>query len=547
MNTKIHFAAYKNGKGKPLCVSKDNEEKLRGLKDAGRLDYESQDGSANNFNIYFNNYTGFFPYKDNGAETSVLVIHKKVCDIAEFCKGYSCTNTASTFECEHLIQKYNSFFEDFSLEIINGLLEHLPFSIIAPTSAKVNEGGFNDNAIFKLLLILQKKDEMRSAINNVLANPHRKLVEHETLKRYDEISYVDSNVIMDILHNQQRWIEHKGGCINNNHSPTAVLQYETEESFDTLENRFVKHFLKMLTEEIDKCTAYLEEKCALHQTSSPKQEYKNIEQTISDLKGYIEQTLSGWIFREVGSLSVFPSNSQVLMKQSGYRELFNISRLLRLSFVPTFFKGLDMAFELKSMDILWEYYVMLNIIEAIKACGYEIKKEDVWKEEIDKDTGAEYDYASFEFKSESEKVVNVKYQESVEVGKQGDYKLRPDFLLKKDGTRLVFDAKFMVKENIPTGDLSKYLTISLPNKQGKLSHAVIAACPGKADSVQGIAFSFTNMFDEQKCKSFNYPRTKNVIKKMLLNNAANNGNQYIGYVEIKLPVKEGIKNEQTIS
>lgn len=539
VNTKIHFAVYKNTKGKPLLISKDNEEKLKGLKESGRLDYEPQDKNANNFNIYFNNYTGFFPYKDNGAETSVLVIHKKVCDIAEFCKG--CSNKSmpcnkSTFECAELIQKYNSFFEAFSLEIINGLLEHLPFSIIAPTSADVNEGGFNDNPIFKLLLILQKKDEMRSAINNILSNPHRKLVEHETLKRYDEISYVDSDVIMDILHNQQRWIAHGGGCINNNYSPTAVLQYETEESFDTLENRFVKHFLKMLTGEIDKCTAYLKEKCALHQTNSPKQEYKEIEQKISDLKGYIEQTLSGWIFREVGSLSVFPSNSQVLMKQSGYRELFNISRLLRLSFVPTFFKGLDMAFELKSMDVLWEYYVMLDIIKAIKDkdCGYEIK-EDVWKEEIDKDTGAEYDYASFEFKSESEKVVNVKYQESVEVGKQGGYELRPDFLLKKDVTRLVFDAKFMVKENIPTGDLSKYLTSLLPNKQGKLSHAVIAACPGKADSVQGMAFSFTNMFDEQKCKSFNDPLTEDVIDKMLLTKHTNNGNQYIGYVEIKLP------------
>lgn len=387
MNTKIHFTAYKIGGntiGTPLLISEDNEEKLKGLKEAGRLDYEPQDDSANK-KVYFNNYTGFFPYKDNGAETSVLVIHKKVCDIAGFCKGCShqpkpCIN-ALTFECEDLIQKYNSFFEAFSLEIINGLLEHLPFSIIAPTSAEVNEGGFNDNPIFKLLLILQKKDEMRSAINNVLANPHRKLVEHETLKRYDEISYVDSDVIMDILHNQQRWIEHEGGCIDNNRSPTAVLQYETEESFDTLENRFVKHFLKMLIGEIDKCTAYLEEKCALHQASSPKQEYKKIEQTISDFKGYIEQTLSGWIFREVGSLNVFPSNSQVLMKQSGYRELFNISRLLRLSFMPTFFKGLDMAFELKSMDVLWEYYVMLDIIKAIKDCRYEIKRRVVKNEQ----------------------------------------------------------------------------------------------------------------------------------------------------------------------
>lgn len=540
MAAEVHFAAYKykindTASGTPLKVSNGNLDNLEALKEKRLLEYERDDNdNADNYDVYFNNYTGVFKYKDDkGADKEILVIHKKVCGPAGLFKGCEdciitpkpCGDNNPAFECNTLVSNYAEFFESFSLEIINGLIAYLPFSIISPTSAEVNESGFSDSLIFKLLLILQKKDEIKGAISHVLANPHRKLVERETLRRFDEVSYVDSDVIIDILHNPHRWIEHNGGCINSRYSPSAVLQYETEESFDTLENRFVKHFLKNLAEAIDECAAYLQKK-------PNNAKYETIEQNLEALKGEIEQTLSGWIFSEVGSLSVFPSNSQVLMKQSGYRELFRLSQMLRLSFVPAFFKGLDTAFALKSMDVLWEYFVMLDIVYAIKACGYTIKESE-WKEKAEEET--EYDYAAFDFKKDT-KEMKVTYQGSVQVGSGGNYSLRPDFLLKKDTARLVLDAKFMVKENAPTGELSKYLTSKLAGDNKKLSHAVFAACLGENGDLRGEALSFTNMFDNQKCKSFD--DMKAVIE-MLLNEKISNTNQYIGYIEIKLPAKTG--------
>ena len=131
------------------------------------------------------------------------------------------------------------------------------------------------------------------------------------------------------------------------------MQYTPEETFDTLENRFVKLVLRILIKAIDKCDKYINDTIAAESTKNKKEDMENKRKTLSHLKSEIEQVLSGWIFNGVGNLNVNPSNSQVLIKQPGYKELLNIWRLLGMSYVPSFITSLEMAFELKRMDLLW--------------------------------------------------------------------------------------------------------------------------------------------------------------------------------------------------
>lgn len=492
-------------------------------------------------NIFFNNYTGLFSYKNGGNIEQILVIHKKLCRLLnqspnkEICK--ECVEIIDRKIVDEIIEKYNQFFEKFALEIIHNLAEHLPFRIISPVSAYINEIDFTDNPILKLILIYQKRDEIRSSINHILSNPHRKIIEVSNLCRYDEVTYIDSDVILDILQNPHRLIADKNGCLNvlnTKYSPYQVIQYSIEESFDTLENRYIKALLSNLIEIIQECITYINQKFIKTEIKN-EDLYKKISEELINLKHEIELSLKQFFFTEVGELNLLPSNSQVLMKQAGYRELFILDRLLRVRILPTFVSGFDEALTLKSMDVLWELFVMIKIIEALKNMGY-IIKETKWDERVDKDT--DYDYASFILDKEN-KEVKVLYQESIPVGKEGKITLRPDFLLEwPDGNRrVVIDAKFMIKDNVPTSDLIKYLTSKEYKSQQRFSYAVFAACLKNTDDENSKVFSFTHMFNEflnNECDSL-----ESLIKYYLKLEECKKikyEEQYLGYTPIELPL-----------
>lgn len=486
--------------------------------------------------IFFNNYTGLFSYYiDGNNEQVVLVIHKKLCKILN-----ECTNQCDVCskDKDNIIEKYNQFFEKFASEIIVNLAEHLPFQIISPVYAYIDEINFSENIVLKLLLIYQKRNEIRSSINCILSYPHRKTINVSNLCRYDEVTWIDSDVILDILHNPHSLIADKNGCIDLDgvkYTPYQVMQYSVDESFDTLENRYIKALLSNLTEIIQESIIYINSN--LIKSGSKKDElYKNISEELVNLKHDIEISLKQFFFSEVGELNLLPSYSQVLLKQAGYRELFSLDRLLRVTIIPNFVSGFEQALRLKSMDVLWELFVMIKIIKALKNIGYTIK-ETKWDERVDK--GTDYDYASFILDKEN-KEVKVLYQESIPVGKEGKITLRPDFLLECPDSkrRIVIDAKFMIKDNVPTSDLIKYLTSKEYKSQQRFSHAVFAACLKNTDDENSKVFSFTHMFNEflnNECDSLE-SLIKYYLKLEEYENIKYDEEQYLGYTPIELPL-----------
>jgi len=223
----------------------------------------------------------------------------------------------------------------------------------------------NESIIFKLLLLLNKKEELLGALNLIRSNPHRILTDYENYKNLEEISYIDSNVIVDIAQNPERLYKTSNGVIcyqKKRYSPSTVLQYEVEETLDTLENRFIKHFL----EELDFIL------------SDDLKEFIFL-QNLEDIKIEVEDIIQSGIFSKIGELNYFPLNSQVLMKRAGYREIFQIYRLLHLSFIPGIFTDLDTAFSLKFRpDFLIEYKGRRYIFDA-KFRVFEDYKSDILK------------------------------------------------------------------------------------------------------------------------------------------------------------------------
>lgn len=546
--TEIHLSVYKEQKDKgkyyrPLVIPKNinNEKIIKKYEKIGSKEYIHIETEKNNYIIYFGNYTGYFNYYDNNKPKRVLVIHEKVKKSANLCDKDKCSsaskprkpceNCNAVFQCDDIARNYDVLFEKFAIEIINGL--YLPFAIISPTVSDVRENAFEEHPLFTLLLLLNKKEEIIGAIHHILARPHRMLIDTKSPKRFDEVSYVDGDTLIDIVCSPQHWRKFPGGCIGGAYAPAEVLQYTPEETFDTLENRFVKLVLRILIKAIDKCDKYINDTIAAESTKNKKEDMENKRKTLSHLKSEIEQVLSGWIFNGVGNLNVNPSNSQVLIKQPGYKELLNIWRLLGMSYVPSFITSLEMAFELKRMDLLWEYYVLSKIIGEFKRMGYKRKdKLESGNKQSETEKYVERDSLSLCF-SKDERSVRVLYQPEIKVNLVKKEKLIPDFLIEGE-KRFVIDAKFMVKENVPTGDLSKYLTT--------VSNVVIAACleestgkqnkHKKQNKPKGKVLSFTHMFKENKINDL-----KDVLKMTCgeIDINMSEDNQLMGYIEIELP------------
>lgn len=524
-----------NDSSKQKLLQEIRQELLQKVKEFNCEKYKKDSTSCNSCQekpdkpsceIFLVNYAGYLKVNDK----KCLIIPQKICKLLNLCKNYSDEKECNRCDGKNVdVVKYNKQFSKFMHKIIKELSPHLPFDLFSPVSAYFYEEPlYSENKFLKILLLYQKREEIRASLNQILLNTHREVVKRKDLKRFDEVSYIDPEVITDILINPGRWVQVSNGCIDGKFSPTHVQQYSLEESFDTIENRYIKNLLLSIVKILDDSRKLSESVITTGE---------DFLSDLFNLKSEIELFLRNSKFIEVGALTQLPVNSQVLIKQSGYRELFNLDRLLRITLVPVFLSESDDILTLKRMDILWELYVMVKIIDAIKKLGYQIVEHN-W--EIKKAEEGYYDSASFIFNKE-DKSVKVFYQKSIKVGKTGKFFLRPDFLLECDKNKIVIDAKFMIKENVRTDKLVKYLISEKydeehqekPGNSESLSERVFAATIGENE--EGEGYSFTWLYNEEKKRKYN-SLDKLIEIELLGDTEKKSKEKYLGYIQI--PVLE---------
>jgi len=137
------------------------------------------------------------------------------------------------------------------------------------------------------------------------------------------------------------------------YAPTKVLQRNKYETFDTLENRFAKHFLAEL---IGWCERIFEKLANMIDEENKKE--------ISELYATLEYFWNDPIFSDVGELTMFPYTSQVLLKREGYRDLLELWREFK-AYSP-FFGELERAIANKDIAKLYEYWCFFRLIEELE-------------------------------------------------------------------------------------------------------------------------------------------------------------------------------------
>jgi predicted component of viral defense system (DUF524 family) len=140
--------------------------------------------------------------------------------------------------------------------------------------------------------------------------------------------------------------------------PSAIQSHRTDETLDTIANRFVKfaltHWRDLAAQLGEILTSRATASYGVRGTSAVSQ----VIETLDDL-------LSEPLFRQVGRLHELPTSNQVLLKREGYRQIFATFALIESS--------LDLSVELddavhpsqRNIAALYEYWTFLKLVQVL--------------------------------------------------------------------------------------------------------------------------------------------------------------------------------------
>jgi len=138
--------------------------------------------------------------------------------------------------------------------------------------------------------------------------------------------------------------------------PERIRTERIQTTYDTPENRFVKYFLGVLGDTLE----------TVAQAFSVSHDFiaeANKREALAMAEELSRYRRSPFL-RNVGELSVFPGQSQVLRKRTGYREL---TRLYHLLFLAGQLGWSELQLiENRRIDVLYEYWVFFKIVDILR-------------------------------------------------------------------------------------------------------------------------------------------------------------------------------------
>jgi predicted component of viral defense system (DUF524 family) len=214
---------------------------------------------------------------------------------------------------------------------------------------------------FMFLEYIFRPENLPSAYGYIKRDPHRILVKYTENVPLSMASSVGTSSLIDMVSNPENLIKTDKLPPNwpsqmMEYVPQEIKQLNYTDSLDTPENRFIKYFLTLLHELINEMVIFVEKN---KNKGYPDQKILKFKETI---QGYI---MDGWL-DDVGKLNHFPSNSKVLQKKEGYREIFDYFLIFEFSFNFQFeeikdeIKGYQ-----KRLSKLYEYWCYIKLIKIM--------------------------------------------------------------------------------------------------------------------------------------------------------------------------------------
>lgn len=377
---------------------------------------------------------------------------------------------------------------DSMLDYITGKYADLIFSFNTSVGRGYKKGEVGQDIPYVQYLFLKKylldnSPNLDEITGLILSSPHRKLTTEIQKCGIDEIDYFDISSVLTLFSDPG-----KMGILGTGHpllsSPlgqsiykrTGKRYYPWEakkirkyHTFDTNENRFIKHFLQDISKMFDLLAQALGYKSGTYLNPS-------ISSNLRELKQKVRYLLSNPIWDDVGQMTFIPSQSIVLQRRDGYRHLFGLYSLLQLvTRYQVLIEDFKNLIEIKDVPTLFEYWCFFLVKDIIdkkfKPLTYSVivphtETEQKVQEGIamDYEGGISLIYNS-DYGGSSGVDVSSSGLQDYHTGESYSHQLRPDIVVVKNGReKLVLDAKYKGKngrgafygEETDEGTISEY-------------------------------------------------------------------------------------------
>ncbi|MHB0997762.1 MAG: DUF2357 domain-containing protein [Armatimonadota bacterium] len=263
------------------------------------------------------------------------------------------------------IDYYNDF-KDLLAEIADNILDLL-FEVdsVAGLSFPLNEPEVTSTAVTLFhLRRLMSPDKLPLAIETIIRNPNTRLIEST---RYTPPAKIRNPIPEQVaqLGEQLNFVE--SGPLEElfrGHTPIRLPESIKYDTVDTPENRFVKAFLLDLSEMLYRLEIDL-----------LKYNKKHSLLEVKNWKIIVDNWLDNQLWNDVGQLTHIPSNSQVLQKRVGYRDVLEIRGILDCGLRLPWDEGRMIAEDIcniRPLYTLYEYWCFFVLREALRTvCGQE--------------------------------------------------------------------------------------------------------------------------------------------------------------------------------
>jgi len=412
-----------------------------------KLDFQSEDNSLILKEINNAKLSNFIDWQE-GNRLGRLCISNYIGNIYFFKKTY---NVKSIKFLQEL-----SGVEQFKkvLNEVEQLSKNIIFSYNSPsfTLREVDYENTNPSTLLifnyfkKIILDWDSTINLETSISRILKNPNFKYSKLYEIDKIEKIKRINNKTIKLLVNKTNEITKLRSQDTHLLNLPlTKFLSRNSSESYfpiksymeknklnyDTVENRFVKHFIRYVASFAYRLNFV-----------------KNLPTSVHDEKELIlkicRNLLNKPFFRQVGEMTVVPTNSTVLQSRIGYKDILQHYSRSQFGIMHIFeeFEKNALSVDLKRISDLYEYWVFYKIAKAFLGNDIIIEQQSILTEEGNLSYGVC-------FKNET---ISVYYNWTESKARQSSYSVtfRPDVSVavkSKDGSivKLIFDAKYKVE------------------------------------------------------------------------------------------------------
>lgn len=153
--------------------------------------------------------------------------------------------------------------------------------------------------------------------------------------------------------------------------PALLATARTEETVDTIPNRFVRFALERWR--------FLSSEVAAYAAELPGYAMRRGVDEAHGVVAQLDEVLSGSLFREVGRLTTYPGDNPVLRRREGYRQVAQAVALVEGSLGLELHLDDPFLVSRRSIATLYEYWTFVHLAEALaRACDQTTPLQDLF-------------------------------------------------------------------------------------------------------------------------------------------------------------------------